>query len=203
MWPQVQRLPSDTEIRQARPVEQDLAMRALIFSVLILAAFPARAQTGAPSREALVLGGRVARAAQPQLEMGLQAIVDNLAGSYRNAAGNSGLTVDEKILAEAGKNEFAAARPLLWDGMARVYAETYSLDELKALDGWYRQHPGDSANMPAALAAKNGDLQQHEQALVAQLGPRIIQDMFGEYCSRASCSDAVRRTAGLPVKGAN
>jgi hypothetical protein len=178
-------------------------MRALIFSILVLAAFPALAQTGAPTREALTLGGRVAHAAQPQLDRGLQAIVDGLSGSYRNDAGQAGLTVDEKILAEAGKDEFAAARPLLWDGMARVYAETYSVDELKALDVWYRQHPGDNANLPAALAAKNGDLQQREQALVGQLGPRILQDMFGEYCSRAACSDAVRRTAGLPVKGGN
>ena len=178
-------------------------MRALIFSLVVLAAFPAGAQTGAPSREAVALGGRVAHAAQPQLETGLQAIVDNLAGSYRSAAGNSGVTVDEKLLAQASKDEFAAARPLLWDGMARVYAETYSLDELKALDSWYRQHPGDSANPPAALTIKNADLQQHEQTLVAQLGPRIIQDMFGEYCSRAPCSDAVRRTAGLPLKGGN
>jgi hypothetical protein len=178
-------------------------MRALIFSLLVLAAGPAWAQTGAPSREALALGGRVAHAAQPQLDRGLQTIIDNLSSSYRNDAGSAGLTVDEKILTEAGKDEFTAVRPLLWDGMARVYADTYSLDELKALDGWYRQHPGDSANLPAALAAKTGDLQQREQALVGQLGPRIIQDMFGEYCSRAACSDAVRRTAGLPVKGGN
>jgi hypothetical protein len=175
-------------------------MRAMIVSLLILAAFPAQAQTGAPSKEALNLGGRVAHAAQPQLEKGLQAIVDNLSASYRNAAGAAGVAVDEKILAEAGKDEFGAARPLLWDGMARVYAETYSVDELKALDGWYRQHPGDTANLPAALAAKTGDLQQREQALVAQLGPRILQDMFGEYCSRATCGNDVRRAAGLPIK---
>jgi hypothetical protein len=175
-------------------------MRALIFSLLVLAALPARAQTGAPSREALVLGGRVAHAAQPQLDKGLQSIVDSLANAYREAAGQSGQPVDEKALADVGKDEFTAARPLLWDGMARVYADTYNADELKALESWYRQHPGDSANLPAALAAKNGDLQQHEQALVAQLGPRILQDMFGEYCSRAVCSNAVRRTAGLPEK---
>ncbi len=178
-------------------------MRALITSLIVLAALPAQALAQAPSREALALGGRVAHAAQPQLEMGLQAIIDNLSSSYRSAAANSTLTVDEKLLTAAGKDEFTAARPLLWDGMARVYADTYSLDELKALDGWYRQHPGDSANLPAALAAKNGDLERREQALIAELGPRIVQDMFGEYCSRASCSDAVRRTAGLPVKGGN
>ncbi len=178
-------------------------MRAMIFSLLVLTALPARAQTGAPSKDQLTLGGRIAHAAQPQLENGLQVIVDSLAASYRNSATQSGLMVDEKALAQAGKDEFGAARPLLWDGVARVYAETYSLDELKALDGWYRQHPGDSANLPAALAAKTPQLQQHEQELVAQLGPRIIQDMFGEYCSRAACSDAVRRTAGLPVKGGN
>lgn len=178
-------------------------MRALVFSLLVLTAFPARAQTDAPSKDAVNLGGRVAHAAQPQLEKGLQAIVDNLAASYRNNAGQAGLVVDEKILTEAGRNEFAAARPLLWNGMAEAYAQTYGLDELKALEGWYRQHPGDSANLPAALAAKNGDLEQHEQAMIAQLGPRILQDMFGEYCSRATCSDAVRRVAGLPVKGGN
>jgi hypothetical protein len=186
-------------------VEQDLAqdvvMRALIFSLLVLTAVPARAQTGAPSKEALNLGGRVARAAQPQLERGLQAIVDGLASGYRDGEARSGQTVDEKALADVGKSEVVAARPLLWDGMAKVYAETYSLDELKALDGYYRSHPGDSANLPAALAAKNPQLQQHEQELVGQIGPRIMQDFFGDYCSRATCSDSTRRTAGLPVKG--
>jgi len=178
-------------------------MRALLFTLLVLAALPASAQTPPPSKEAVTLGGRVAHAAQPQLERGLQAIVDNLATSYRTDAGKSGLTVDEKILTESGKDEFTAARPLLWDGMAKVYAQTYSMDELKALEGYYRQHPGDAANLPAALAAKTPELQLHEQELVAQLGPRIMQDFFGEYCSRATCSDTVRRTVGLPVKGGN
>lgn len=176
-------------------------MRAFLFSAIVLAAAPALAQTSAPSKEALGLGGRVAHAAQPQLERGLQAIVDGLAGSYRDSAVKTGQTVDDKALADAGKNEVAAARPLLWDGMAKVYAETYSVAELKALDGYYRSHPGDSANLPADLAAKAPQLQQHERELVDQIGPRIMQDLFGDYCSRAPCSDAIRRTAGLPVKG--
>jgi hypothetical protein len=189
------------DFRQAEAVEQDRAMRALIFSLLMLVAVPAPAQTGAPSKDALALGGRVAHAAQPQLERGLQAIVDGLASSYRDGAARAGQTVDQKALEAVGKSEFAAARPLLWDGMARVYAETYSLDELKALEGYYRDHPGDSANLPAALSAKTPQLQQHERELVDQLGPRITQDFFGDYCSRAPCTDDIRRVAGLPVKG--
>jgi hypothetical protein len=182
-------------------VERDLAVRALIVSLLVLAAPPARAQAPAPSQEALTLGGRVAHAAQPQIEHGLQTIVDSLANSYRTDAGRTGQTVDEAVLADVGRHEFAADRPLLWDDMAKVYAETYSLDELKALDGWYRQHPGDSANLPAALAAKTPQLQQRQRELVARLGPRIMQDFFGEYCSRAACTDDIRRAVGLPVKG--
>ena len=178
-------------------------MRALIFSLLVLAAVPARAQAPAPSREALALGGRVARAADPRLEQGLQALVDGLASGYRDGAARSGQTVDEKVMADVSKNEYAAARPLLWDGMAKAYAETYSVDELRALEGYYRDHPGDAANLPAVLAAKNPQLQQHQQELVAQLGPRIMQDFFGEYCSRATCTDYTRRTVGLPLKGGN
>jgi hypothetical protein len=175
-------------------------MRAMVFCLLAFAAVPARAQTGGPSREALAMGGRVAHAAQPQIEKGLQAIVDGLANGYREGAVRTGHPVDEKALADVGKNELAAARPLLWDGMAKVYAQTYSLDELKALNDFYRTHPGDSANLPAALAAKTPDLQQHERELVGELGPRIMQDFFGDYCSRAPCPDDVRRNAGLPVK---
>ena len=132
-------------------------MRAPIVCLLVLAAFPTRAQTAAPSKEALTLGGRVAHAAHPQLERGLQAIVDNHASNSRHDAGQTGLSVDEKILAEAGKDEFAAARPLLWDGMARVYAETYSLDELKALEGLLpRAIPARlGPDLPASLAAKD------------------------------------------------
>jgi hypothetical protein len=178
-------------------------MRALIFSLFVLAASPALAQTPAPSKEALAMAGRVARAAQPRLELGLQAIVDGLASGYRDGAVRSGQAVDEKVLADVGKNEFAAARPMLWDGMAKVYAETYTPDELKSLNDWYRDHPGDTANLPAALAAKTPQLQQHQQELVAQIGPRIVQDFFGEYCSRAMCTDYTRRTVGLPVKGGN
>lgn len=176
-------------------------MRALIFSLIALAAAPAQAQTAAPSKEALALGGRVARAAQPQIEQGLHSIVDGLAASYRGRAAGTGGAVDEEVLADVGKNEFVAARPLLWDGMARVYAETYSLDELKALDSHYRAHPGDSASLPISLAAKNPELQQHERELVDQIGPRIMQDFFGEYCSRAACDNDIRRAAGLPPKG--
>jgi hypothetical protein len=191
------------EISQAQAVEQDLAMRALVFTVLVLAAAPAQAQSPAPSKEALTLGGRVAHEAQPRLEQGLEALVDGLASGYRDGAARSGQSVDEKVLADVGKNEYAAARPLLWDGMAKIYAETYSVDELKSLNDWYRDHPGDAADLPAPLAAKTPQLQQHQQELVAQIGPRIMQDFFGEYCSRATCTDYTRRTVGLPEKGGN
>ena len=178
-------------------------MRASIFTLLVLAASPAWAQAQAPSKEALALGGRVAHAAQPKLDQGLQALVDGFASGYRDGAARSGQTIDEKALADVNKSEFAAARPLLWDGMARAYADTYSLEELKALDRYYRQHPGDAADLPAELAAKNPQLQQQQQQLVAQLGPRIMQDFFGDYCSRAACTDYTRRTVGLPAKGGN
>ena len=176
-------------------------MRALIASLLVLAALPAQAQTQAPGKEALALGGRVAHVAQPQLERGLQAIVDSLATSYRTDQAKSGITVDEPSLEEVSRAEFNASLPLLWEGMAGAYAVTYSLDELKALDAYYRLHPGDSTKLPPALAAKNLELQQHQQELVARLGPRIRQDFFGDFCSRTACSDAIRRSAGLPVRG--
>jgi hypothetical protein len=182
-------------------VQRNLAMRALIVSLLVLSASPALAQSPTPSREALTLAGRVARAAQPQLEQGLQRIVEGLTGGYRATAAKTGETINEKALADVGSSELAAAKPLLWDGMAKVYADTYSLDELKALDTYYYTHPGDSAGLPAALAAKNATLQQHEQALVGQLGPEIMQDFFGDYCSRTKCSNEVRKAAGLPVRG--
>ncbi|MGZ3274615.1 MAG: hypothetical protein ACXU82_02575 [Caulobacteraceae bacterium] len=176
-------------------------MRALMYCLLVLAASPALAQTDAPSKEALALGGRVAHAAQPQLEKGLQALVDSFASGYRDGAARSGQAVDEKALADVDKSEVAAARPLLWDGMAKAYAQTYSPDELKALNDYYRAHPGDPANLPAALAAKSPQLQQKQAELLGQIGPRIMQDFFGDYCSRATCSNYTRRTVGLPVKG--
>ena len=175
-------------------------MRALILSLLVLAASPALAQTNTPSREALALGGKVAHAAQPQLDQGVQTIVESLQNGYRDSAVRNGQPVDEKALADAGKNEVTAARPLLWDGMARIYAQTFSMEELKALETYYRGHPGDPASLPAPLAAKNGLLPDQEQALIGEIGPRIIQDLFGDYCSRASCPNELRRTAGLPAK---
>jgi hypothetical protein len=175
-------------------------MRALIFSLVVLAALPARAQTSNPSREALALGSRVAHAAQPQLDHGVQTIVDSLQNGYRDSAVRNGQAVDEKVLADAGKNEVTAARPLLWDGMAKIYAQTFTVDELKALEVYYRSHPGDPAALPAGLAAKNALLPEQEQTLIGRIGPRIIQDLFGDYCSRAPCPNELRRTAGLPIK---
>jgi hypothetical protein len=176
-------------------------MQALIVSLLIAAASPALAQAPAPSKDALALGGRIAHAAQPQIERGLHNIIDGLAANYRNDVAKTGLAVDERSLEDVGRSEFDAALPLLWDGMAKVYAQTYTLDELKTLEVYYRLHPGDSTKLPAALAAKNLERQQHEQELVAQLGPRIMQDFFGDYCSRSTCSDSIRRAAGLPLRG--
>jgi hypothetical protein len=175
-------------------------MRALIFSFVVLAAFPALAQTKAPTREALSLGDRVAHAAQPQLDQGLQRIIDGLTSGYRATAAKTGETINEKALADVTHNELTAATPQLWEGVARAYAETYSLDELKALNDYYYTHPGDTANLPIGLAVKTPDLQQHEQELVARLGPEIMQDFFGEYCAHTKCSDDVRRAAGLPVR---
>lgn len=181
-------------------------MRALILSLaLATAALPALAQTpAAPSREALTLGGRAARGAQPKLEQGLQSLVEALATNYRDNAAKTGQTVDEKALAAVTKSEADAAKPMLWDSMARIYAETYSPDELKALIEIYRTSPGaPPQSLPASLAAKSDDIQRRQRELVAQVGPRITQDFFGDYCSRAACSDDVRRGAGLPVRAKN
>jgi hypothetical protein len=178
-----------------------ISMRALIFSLIVMAASAAQAQTASPSKEALTLGGQVARAAQPKLEQGIQALVDGFASGYRDGAARSGQAVDDKALADVGKSEVAAARPLIWDGMAKAYAQTYTVDELKALNNYYYEHPGDQANLPATLAAKSPQLQQQQAALLAQVGPRIMQDFFGDYCSRATCSNYTRRSVGLPVKG--
>lgn len=179
-------------------------MRPSILCLLLLAAFPANAQSSSPSKEALALGGRVARAADPRLEQNLQTLVANLATTYRTVAGRTGETVDEKALAEVGRNEDEAVKPLLWDGMARIYAETYSLDELKLLNAFYRDNPGaPPEKLPTSLGNRNDDLMRREQELVNQLGPRILQDFFGDYCSRAHCSNEIRRSAGLPLRAEN
>jgi len=183
-------------------------MRALIVCLALMAALPAGAQTPSPapalSREALTLGERAARGAQPRLEQGLQTLVDKLASDYRTDAAKLGVTPDEKALAEVSKSEAEAERPVLWNGMARIYAETYTVDELKALIAFYRDNPGaQPAALPTSLAAKNDDIQRRQRELVNQFGPRILQDFFGDYCSRAPCTDDVRRVAGLPVKSKN
>ena len=180
-------------------------MRALIFCLLVIVASPTWAQTGpAPSREALTLAGRAARSAQPRLEQGLQTLVEGLANNFRTDSARAGLTVDEKALVEVTKSETDAAKPVLWDGMTKIYAETYTVDELKALNNFYRGNPGaPPQGLPTSLAAKNDDIERRQRELIGQFGPRVLQDFFGDCCSRAPCSDAVRRTAGLPVKSAN
>jgi hypothetical protein len=178
-------------------------MRALILCLAVVTASAAWAQTETPSRDILALAERAARAADTRLEQGLQQLVDGFASGYRDGAARTGQTVDEKALADVSKSEFAASRPMLWSGLAKVYAATYSKDELNAIIAYYRDHPGDRQNLPAALAAKNDELARRQRELVGQIGPRIMQDFFGDYCSRAPCTDYTRRTAGLPVKSAN
>ncbi len=180
-------------------------MRALIVCLALAAAFAAQAQTSArapaPSREALTLGDRAARAAQPRLEQGLQALVQNLAANYRTDSAKIGQAVDEKALDEVTKSEAEAEKPVLWSGMARVYAETYTVDELKALVAFYKANPGaPQTALPTSLGAKNDDIQNRQRDLVGTFGPRILQDFFGDYCSRAACTDDVRRVAGLPIR---
>jgi len=175
-------------------------MRTLILSLAVAAAaLAAHAQTAAPSREALALGARAAHAAQPKLDDGIKNMVDGLASGYRDGASRAGGAVDEKALADVSKSEAEAFRPLLWDGMARIYAEIYSPAELKDLIGYYKSHPGDPGALPAPLAAKSGELDRRQHDLVGELGPRVLQDFFGDYCSRATCSDVTRQAAGLPI----
>ena len=176
-------------------------MRVLILSLIVVtAALPAQAQTtAAPSKAVLALAAKAAHAAQPQLEQGVGMMVDGLAGSYRTGAVSAGVAVNEKALTDTSKDEAEALRPQLWDGLARIYAEIYSQDELKALIAYYKDHPGDSQNLPTSLLAKSADLQSRQQALIGQIGPQVLQDFFGEYCSRATCSDVTRHAAGLPV----
>src|SRR5665213_2997693 len=105
-------------------------MRVIILSLaLAAAALPALAQ--APSRDALALANRVSRAAQPRLEQNLVTLVENLAKQYQDATLREGQPVDSKALEAVTKSESEAIKPLLWAGMERIYADTYSLDELK------------------------------------------------------------------------
>jgi hypothetical protein len=190
------------DFRQTRPIERDLLMRALILSLAVVAAaLPALAQNGAPSRGALALGAQAARAAEPRLDQGVNTIVETIAHRFSDGAARAGETIDESALAAVTESEAPAIRPVLWDGMARIYAETYSQGELKALLAYYRDHPGDPRDLPAALAAKSDGLQARQRDLIGQIGPRILQDFFGDYCSRAPCTDATRLTAGLPPRG--
>ena len=179
-------------------------MRALILSLALAAAAPpVLAQTSAaPSKEALALANRVARSAQPHLEQGLQTLIETLAADYKQSATGANEPVDDKALAEVTKSEKESVKPILWDGMAALYAHIYTVDELKALTAFYKDNPGaEPQSLPASLAAKNTDIQQGEVELTNRLGPRILQDYFGDYCSRAPCSDGIRRVAGLPLKG--
>jgi hypothetical protein len=178
-------------------------MRLFILTLaLAAAALPALAQQ--PSREALALAGRVARVAQPRLEQNLVKLVETMAKDYQDATLREGQPVDSKALEVVTKIESDAIKPLLWDNMARAYAETYTMDELKALSDFYRDNPGvEPTGLPASLAAKNPDIQAREQALVGQIGPRLVQDFFGDYCSRAPCTNAIRRKAGLPERAAS
>lgn len=182
-------------------------MRASLLSLaLAAAALPAIAQTAgpAPSREVLALANRAARSAQPKLEQNVTTLVEGLAKDYQDGTLRAGLPVDGKALEQAAKGESDEIKPLLWDGMARLYAQTYTVDELKALNAFYKDNPGaPPQNLPTSLAAKNDDIARGEQALVAQLAPRIMQDFFGDYCSRAPCTNDIRRSAGLPVRAGN
>lgn len=178
-------------------------MRAFILGLAVAAAaLPALAQTGpAPSRDTLALANRVAHSAQPKLEQNLVTLVEDLAKNYQDTTLRAGQPVDSKALEAVTKSESDAMKPLLWSGMERIYAETYTPDELKALSEFYRDNPGVAPQgLPASLAAKNGDIQTREQTLVSQIGPRLIQDFFGDYCSRAPCTNDIRRKAGLPER---
>lgn len=177
-------------------------MRLLILCLAAAAAaLPAHAQKPTPLSPAalLALASRAVHAAQPHLDDGVANMVEGIAGHYRDGAPKTGDVVNEKALAAVSKSEAAAFSPLLWDGMARVYAETYTVAELNALLDYYNDHPGDSRFLPANLTAKNGELERRQQALVGELGPRVLQDFFGDYCSRVACTDIIRQAAGLPV----
>jgi hypothetical protein len=177
-------------------------MRLLILCLAVVAvALPAYAQKATPLSAAslLALGSKAAHAAQPHLDDGISNMVQEMADHYREGAPKTGDVVNEKALAAVTRSETAAFSPLLWDGMARVYAETYTVAELNGFLDYYNDHPGDPQFLPPALTAKNSQLEQRQRALIGELGPRVLQDFFGDYCSRVACTDTIRLAAGLPV----
>jgi hypothetical protein len=198
---QNRRLPCGVEIRQSQGIERDLFMRLLILCLVVMtAAFPAYAQkTPLTAAAVLSLGSRAAHAAQPHLDDGVSNMVGDIATNYREGAPKTGDVVNEKALAEVSKSETAAFSPLLWAGMAKIYAETYTVAELNSLLDYYNDHPGDPQFLPATLTAKNGELERRQRDLIGELGPRVLQDFFGDYCSRVTCTDIIRQAAGLPV----
>src|SRR6201999_2882361 len=95
-----------------------------------------------PSREARQLGSRLARIADPRLEQNLSGLIDNVVADYRQRAASTGETINDKLLTEVTANEKADAVDLLWFTMGKLYAETYTFDELQALSNFYRDNPG-------------------------------------------------------------
>ena len=179
-------------------------MRRLILCLIVMGAAPSAfaqktLQTPLSPAAVLSLATRAAHAAQPHLEDGVGTMVQEMATHYRDGAPQTGDVVNEKALAAVIKSETEAFTPLLWDGMARVYTETYSINELNALLDYYNDHPGDPSLLPAALTAKNGELERRQRDLIGALAPRVLQDFFGDYCSRVACTDTIRLAAGLPV----
>jgi hypothetical protein len=176
-------------------------MRRLILCLIVMAAAsPALAQKNQLSPAAVMaLATKAAHAAQPHLDDGVATMVQDMADHYREGAPKTGDVVNEKALSEVIRSETAAFSPLLWDGMAKVYTETYSINELNGLLDYYNDNPGDPSRLPAALTAKNPELQRRQQGLIGELGPRVLQDFFGDYCSRVPCTDVIRQAAGLPV----
>ena len=178
-------------------------MRLLILClVVVAAALPAHAQRAPPPLSAaslLALGSKAAHAAQPHLDDGISNMVQEMADHYREGAPKTGDVVNEKALAAVTKSETEAFSPLLWDGMARVYIATYTVAELNGFLDYYNDHPGDPQFLPPALTAKNSELERRQRALIGALGPRVLQDFFGDYCSRVACTDTIRLAAGLPV----
>jgi hypothetical protein len=149
---------------------------------------PSASQTPAPSAEATSLVKRYFVAIQ--LDKRMDALLDSLLPFQIDEESRSieGLTPEQKAAVVAATSEAAKEWfPKYIDEVAEVYAQVFTVDELRALVSFYESPLGQT------IVAKSGQLAPEAVRLMRQDLPDLRASMRQHLCRRLDCTKLKRR----------
>lgn len=93
---------------------------------------------------------------------------------------------DSKLMRESVREAMMAKMPVYVDAMTKLYADTFTEEELRAMAEFYESPVGQS------VLRKSANLTAPATKAMMDLMPELLADTLTRFCSKTECNDSLK-----------